>query len=74
MSWAKFGTKFQAYSIGDEKLIMSKTLSLEINDVVEIEKCIKNGKAQSINDFVQKAVRMYLKNLEGDSVGGIQKN
>lgn len=55
-------------------MLVSKTLSLEASDIVEIEKSVEKGQAENASDFVQKAVRMYLKNLKGDSVGGIRQD
>ena len=47
-------------------MLVSKTFTLEAVDVVQIEKFVQKGNADNASDFVQKAIKMYLKSLQSD--------
>lgn len=54
-------------------MLVSKTISLDVEDLLEIKKSVERGQANNASDFVQKAVRMYLKKVnEGGMFCGIQ--
>jgi Arc/MetJ-type ribon-helix-helix transcriptional regulator len=48
-----------------KKMLVSKTVTLDAEDVVEIQKSVDRGQADNASDFVQKAVKMYLNKLKG---------
>lgn len=45
-------------------MYVSKTLSLDAKDVFTIQYLIENGSADNASDFVQKAIKYYIKLLE----------
>jgi hypothetical protein len=45
-------------------MLLSKTISIEAIEAVKIEEAIKDGEADNISDFIQKAVQYYLKQLK----------
>lgn len=48
---------------GGEDLNVSKTISLDAKQIVDIENAIIEGKANNMSDFIQKAVKHYLNSL-----------
>ena len=46
------------------EILLSKTISIDAADAVDIEKAIEDGEADNISDFIQKAVKHYLNNLK----------
>jgi Arc/MetJ-type ribon-helix-helix transcriptional regulator len=42
-------------------MIVSKSISFRLEDLVKIQERIENGEAQSISDFVRKAVKNELR-------------
>lgn len=56
-------------------LRVSKTVSLDAEDIVKIQKSIEKGYAENLSDFIQRAVKNYLATLaEGVESNEIQKN
>jgi Arc/MetJ-type ribon-helix-helix transcriptional regulator len=41
-------------------MYVSKSVSIEINDLVKIDEEIKDGKAVNVSEFVQKAIKNEL--------------
>lgn len=48
-------------------MLVSKTVSLDAEDVVKIQKLMHKGQAENASDFIQKAVKMYLNSLKEGS-------
>lgn len=42
-------------------MMVSKTVSLELDDLKKVENKLKKGKASTFSDFVQKAIRNELR-------------
>lgn len=42
-------------------MIVSKTISLELEDLAKIEEKIKKGEESSVSEFVQKSIKKQLK-------------
>lgn len=42
-------------------MMVSKTVTIDVNDLVRIDEKVKNGEAGNISEFVQKAIKNELK-------------
>lgn len=49
------------------KIKVYKTISIETEDALKIDKAIKKGFASNISDFVQIAVQEYFKKIKDDN-------
>jgi hypothetical protein len=44
-------------------VIVSKSVSIPVNDLAEIQKRIENGKEETLSKFVQKAIKNELRGV-----------
>lgn len=42
-------------------MMVSKTLSIELNDLAEIQKKVRDGESSTFSEFVQRAIKNELK-------------
>lgn len=48
------------------KMIVSKTVSMNVEDAIYIDKAVKSGLAESTSDFIQKALKIYIKTIKNN--------
>jgi Arc/MetJ-type ribon-helix-helix transcriptional regulator len=46
--------------------MVSRTVSIELDDLTKVQEKIKEGNVANISELVQKSIKMYLKSLQSD--------